>query len=67
MQRNVWSVEELAQLLAGAKSTIALAPRTPITNDVEAALLDGYRQGYEAALVSIGISTGVIRPARQLN
>jgi hypothetical protein len=62
MVRKVWSTEELALLLAGARVGVTQAPRTDTTNEVEAARQEAYRRGFAAALLSIAVSAGIIRP-----
>ena len=61
MRRNVWSVEELAQILsatneANTNADYYLASGT--LNEENTALMQAYRQGFKAALGSIARAVG---------
>ena len=67
MRRNVWSVEELAQILsatneANTNADYYLASGT--LTEENTALMQAYRQGFKAALGSIARAIGV--PASSL-
>ncbi len=62
MKRNVWSVEELTQILsatneANTNADYYLASGT--LSEENAALIQAYRQGFKAALGSVGRAIGV--------
>lgn len=62
MRRNVWSVEELAQILVAANEANANAEALlagGMLSDENAAVVQAYRQGFKAALTAVALATGV--------